>query len=607
MRWNARKATWAMSAALASTGLVSGEERFTLPSTTLIAPRSASPYTRVDTNTTNQFVEGAHRAASEADPKKLPSTNLEGLTLPLIPGLAPGTTEAGPVPRVVSGPAANVPGALTEKMAVNPWEDIPRSQVYPRAGTFLIPGKGPGFYSLLDQVSGNSREKPPALPYPAFALQPPSGFDADYRYLDKPDNTQVDVFDIAKRMHLTPDTMLTIGGQSSARYMNEVDSRLSRRENEYSLYRNRIWADVWYTDQFRVVGEFLSALSEGNDLDLLPIDKNPAAIQNLFVDANVGVYAGNPAYVRVGRQELLFGSQRLITTLDWANTRRTFEGVRGFWRSTSIDLDLFCVNPVLVDPNGHDDVDRDVKFFGAWATFRSTGQVADVYYLGLKDDNQTRDRFTPGPNAQRGTRDIHTLGGRYAGTEGPFLFDIEGMVQCGTAVGRDVKAHSYTLAAGYEWQKHAWRPQAWLGFDYASGTSDPTANVDRTFNQLFAFGHHFFGYLDLVGRQNVQDLYAQVAMFPENWITLLAQCHHFRLANSRDFLYNAAGRPTRRSATGIAGQDVGQEIDLLANVHLTPHQDVLIGYSKLFAGDFIKNTGPNVSPELFYMMYNFRW
>ena len=33
---------------------------------------------------------------------------------------------------------------------------------------------------------------PPAFPYPPFALQPPSGFDADYRYLDKPANTQVD-------------------------------------------------------------------------------------------------------------------------------------------------------------------------------------------------------------------------------------------------------------------------------------------------------------------------------------------------------------------------------------------------------------------------------
>jgi hypothetical protein len=33
----------------------------------------------------------------------------------------------------------------------------------------------------------------------------------------------------------------------------------------------------------------------------------------------------------------------------------------------------------------------------------------------------------------------------------------------------------------------------------------------------------------------------------------------------------------------------------------------LVGYSKLFAGDFIRATGPAVSPELLYVMYNFRW
>jgi hypothetical protein len=225
----------------------------------------------------------------------------------------------------------------------------------------------------------------------------------------------------------------------------------------------------------------------------------------------------------------------------------------------------------------------------------------------LNDDNRTRDRFVGGLNARAGTRDIHTIGGRFAGNEGPFLFDFEGMVQRGTAIGRDVEAYSYTLAAGYEWQKIHGRPQFWLGYDHASGTSDPLSGRDGTFNQLFAFGHRYFGYLDLVGRQNIQDLYAQVEVFPENWITLQAQFHKFSLASARDFLYNAAGRPTRRSALGFAGTDVGQEIDLLANFHLTTHQDLLIGYSKLFAGDFIRNSGPDVSPELFYLMYNFRW
>lgn len=606
MRWNAPKVAWTLLATLASSGLSVADEPFTLPSTTLTVPKPTSPYFRDYTNTTNQFVEGVFRTAADLEPKKIPPTKLEALTLPVVPGPALGPTESGPLPRVIASPDSIILGIVVEETFANPWADIPRSQLIPRAGTFLIPGKGPGTYSFLDFITNNYREKPPVFPYPPFALQTPSGFDADYRYLDKPDNTQTDPLDAIKRMHLTPDIMVTIGGQSSVRYMHEVDSRLASGVNEYSLYRNRVWVDAWYTEQFRVVGEFISALAYGNEKELLPIDKNTAAIQNLFVDVNVGTYGGNLAYVRVGRQELLFVSQRLISTADWANTRRTFEGVRGFWRSTSMDFDVFCVSPVIPDTTKQDDVDRDIKFLGAWATFRPVNQVVDVYYLGLQDDTLTGDRYVT--TAPKGKRDIHTFGARYAGNEGPFLFDIEGMVQGGTAVDRNVEAHAYTLSAGYELQEHAWRPQFWLGYDYASGTGDPTLGAkDRTFNQLFAFGHYYFGYLDLVGRQNIQDCYGQVALYPHNWITVLAQYHHFRLAKSRDFLYNAAGKPTRRSATGAAGQDVGQEIDLLANIHLTPHQDVLIGYSKLFAGDFIKNTGAKVSPELLYVMYNLRW
>jgi hypothetical protein len=318
--------------------------------------------------------------------------------------------------------------------------------------------------------------------------------------------------------------------------------------------------------------------------------------------------AGAPAYVRVGRQEMLFGSQRLVSTLDWANTRRTFEGVRGYWRSETFDFDAFWVYPVLIEPKKLDEAYTKIQFYGAWATARPVkGTFFDLYYLGLTDNNIVPDRYLPGAFAPRGTQEIHTLGARSAGNRESLLWDFEAMVQTGTYVRRDHHAYAYTASLGWEFTEHAWRPQVWAGYDYASGTSDPFGDESNTFHQLYPFGHYYFGYLDLVGRQNIEDLNIQLAVNPDNWITLVAQCHHFRLAEANDFLYNAAGAPTRRSLTGLAGRDVGNEIDFLANFHLTPHLDVLFGYSKLFAGDFIRRTGPDVSPELFYVMYNYRW
>lgn len=627
MRWIARrKAAWVVSAWMTAIGANQAEDPVRPPATETLHPVLLG-YEKAEPIGPPKAIAPEKIAAPKVIPPSAPAESFRPAN-PLPPVVPPPDvtssrrmriTSDGPIPIVeqpfesIAPPKERGPKPREVKPLAppspppNPWAKVPSVQVTPRLGNFLVPGSGSGYYSGLDQVTGSGHDKAPPQPYPPFALQPPSGFDADYRYLENPENTHHDIFDVLKRMHPSDDTMLTVGGQSSYRYMHEIDARLTAANNSYNLYRNRVWADFWYQDEFRVYGEFISALIAGNELPPLPIDENRADILNLFVEFKIGQFFGNPAYVRLGRQELLFGSQRLISTLDWANTRRTFEGARAYWRSEQIDFDVFGVRPVVIKPGDPDAANEDVKFYGAWLTFRpGKGQFIDLYCLGLSDDTYIQDPFR-GPNAPMGTQQIHTYGARVAGNEGPFLFDFEGMVQRGTYVNRDHKAYAYTAAVGYEFQEVHWRPQAWIGCDYASGTADPLSGDHKTFQQLYPFGHYYFGFIDQVGRQNIKDLNLQLAAYPKNWVTLVTQLHHFKLAEELDSLYNAAGRPIRRDPTGRAGKDVGHEIDFLANFHLTPHQDLLIGYSKLFAGDFLRATGPNVSPELFYFMYNLRW
>ena len=72
-------------------------------------------------------------------------------------------------------------------------------------------------------------------------------------------------------------------------------------------------------------------------------------------------------------------------------------------------------------------------------------------------------------------------------------------------------------------------------------------------------------------------------------------------------LYNAFGRPVRQDRTGAAGGDVGQEIDVIFNAHLTDRQDVLVTYSHFFPGAFIKATGPSNPGNAVYVQYSWRW
>lgn len=489
------------------------------------------------------------------------------------------------------------------------WKKVPRVRPFPRIGNFSVPPAGPGYYSALDRLRGECLKGPPKYPYPRFGLIQPSFFDVDnFSYLDDPKNTEHDFFDPLKRVRLGDNWLFVTGGDVRSRYENKYNDRLTQRDNNYTLYRTRVYGDLWYRDAFRVYAEYIGAWSVNQDLAPLPIDQNKSDLLNAFVDVKLADLDGSPAYVRVGRQELLFGSQRLISPLDWANTRRTFQGVRGFRQTEKWDFDLFWVQPVAINANKFDSVDNNQNFVGAWGTYRpKKGQAIDAYYLMLDNTNRVTQL-----GLQRGNFTRHTIGGRYVGAaeRNPnVLFDSETAFQFGSQSGRDVFAAMTTQGLGYNWKDARLTPTAWVYYDYASGGGE-TRGTAHTFNALFPFGHYYLGWIDQVGRMNIHDLNFHLYLYPNKWITTWLQFHNFWLADKSDALYNAAGNAIRRSPTGTAGSFVGHEIDLVLNFHLSKHADLLAGYSHLFGGTFLRNTASATAASqagFAFVQLSYRW
>jgi hypothetical protein len=457
-------------------------------------------------------------------------------------------------------------------------------------------------------LQDNERKGPPKWPYPRVGPIPPSFFDLDnFSYLDDPKNTEFDWSDRLHRIRFgSEDNWLFVtGGEIRSRYENRINDRLQQLDNDYTLSRVRTYGDLWYKDDFRLFVEYIGAWIGGEEL--LPVfrDENKSDFLNLFVDVKLAELGGDPAYVRIGRQELLFGSQRLISPLDWANARRPFQGVRGFRQTEKWDVDLFWVQPVNIQPNKLDSVDNNQNFAGIWSTYRpKKGQSIDAYYLML--DNANRQQQL---GVQRAPFTLHTFGGRLVGNEDQILYDTEAAMQLGTLDKRNVVAGMYTGGLGYWLKDTKWTPTVWAYYDYASG-GGADKGTSHTFNQLFPFGHYYMGWIDYVGRQNIHDLNFHLYVYPTKWVTSWVQFHNFWLASPSDALYNAAGNAIRRSATGKAGSHVGQELDLVTNFHLTTHTDLFLGYSYLWGGDFLKNTDPRNGTQnasFFFIQGSYKW
>lgn len=435
-------------------------------------------------------------------------------------------------------------------------------------------------------------------------------FNNDFSYLDAPGYVSHDPFDALKRIEAAPGTLLDLGGECRLRYHGEDNLRLDGRDNDYMLQRTRLYADVRHEDWLRFYGELIDSTIAFNRLPPRASEEDRADVLNLFVDARLGQAGAGALWARVGRQELDYGNQRLVAAAEWANDRITFDGVKLFWKDDKgWDVDAFWTRPVPFARIGDGaeqnfrPADPTEQFMGLYAVYHGLkDQTVDLYFLRLE-----RDRPAARGDPPLVRFDANTLGGRWQGRRGDWLWEAEGGFQLGRFAGDGQAAGFSVTGVGYQWKRLLWAPTAWLYYDWASGDADPADGRRGTFNQFFAQTHRFLGEADIVGRQNVEDLNFLLTAKPHDRLTLIAEGHLFRLAQARDALYSNGGTAVRFDPTGAAGADLGRELDFTARARLNLHAELLVTYGHFFAGRFLARTGVGADSDFVYTQLGFKF
>lgn len=379
---------------------------------------------------------------------------------------------------------------------------------------------------------------------------------------------------------------LDVGGQLRLRHHHEEGmgqditgpgvTRFQDSNHDFLLTRLRLYTNWQANEWLRIYQEGILAdvTDDGGTYLPRPIDRNYGDFLNLFAELKLV----DEASVRVGRQELLFGAERLISPLDWANTRRTFDGVRGIFRGDGWTSDPFYTFVVPVDPNDLDEPDYDQSFYGVYNTYTAVEDLTiDSYYIGY--DNQN-----PGADGS-GDFSIHTLGVRlFATLTDDWMFEFEGGPQFGrqSGLGVDHEAGFATAGVGRKLGSVLpWSPTLWCYYDYASGNT-PGGDFNR-FNQLFPLAHKYFGFIDAVQRSNVEAPNVLLTMSPNQDWSLLFWYWHFMANQENDIVPSIGGTPPQSTASS----DFGDELDITAKRALGPRSNILFGYSHLWRGNKI--------------------
>ncbi len=259
---------------------------------------------------------------------------------------------------------------------------------------------------------------------------------------------------------------------------------------------------------------------------------------------------------KIGRQQLVYGDQRLIGHLEWLDQGRVFDALVFKVKWNSGQLDLF--GSVFTPQNDGNLRAGATTFSGIYNTmhFLNKAIVWDVYLLGLIDTNEARipgktedddvpvddPAYDPGNDPNKVSREIGTVGTRLRYNHKIIQTGFEAAAQFGSADQRnnidqvagavhvDIKAVIPVFS----------KPFIALEFNWASGDEDPGDGQSNKFNNLFPTNHIFYGHMDKAAWSNTLNWAIRTGFKPAKYFAMNLDYWFIAKANSADYWYDAS-------------------------------------------------------------------
>ncbi|KQB43542.1 alginate export family protein [Flavobacterium aquidurense] len=331
-------------------------------------------------------------------------------------------------------------------------------------------------------------------------------YDDDVTYL-KTDSTKsayekIKYIPLSKNSHY----FATIGGEARWQYTYTVNDKWGDDSDEgdgYLLSRYLLHADI-HLGVFRTFFELQSSLANSK-IDPSPVDENQLDIHQAFLDIDFIHDKNEQLTLRSGRQEMMYGSQRLVAVREGPNNRLAFDGMKLFYKKNNWQTDAFFTHPVANKIGTfNDEFNENAKFWGSYTVIHKVPFIEniDLYYLGLWKNRSVFDDAI-------GEENRHSIGTRIWKNKGNWKYDFEGLYQFGKINQKTISAWTLSSFACYTFENVKFSPEIGLKTEIISGDKNSGDDHLETFNPLYPRGA-YFGLVALIGPSNLIDIHPSI-------------------------------------------------------------------------------------------------
>jgi hypothetical protein len=428
----------------------------------------------------------------------------------------------------------------------------------------------------------------------------------NWSFLSDPTLRQ-DFWDPIKYIRLRPDGwFVSLGGEVREVFEQVGNDNWGKQPytNTFFLQRYMLHSDWHLGDHFRTFIQLKSGLEAFRTGGPRPIDEKKLDFEAAFVELST---SGKENWIalRVGRQELNYGSGRLVSVREGPNVRQSFDGAKVRSKLGAWFVDGFAARPDLDKPGFFNNApDHRTTFWGIYASRPKQGGFSvDTYYLGLDRKQVTFNRGT----AQEVR---HTLGARLwrpiETKESGWDLDYEGVWQFGAFGSDSIRAWTFASENGYSMPNIPLKPRFSVKADISSG-DDPRKNTLGTFNPIFPVGNYFGVIADTgPGPVNFIDVHPRLQTQLPHGVTVSTDLVVQWRENVHDGVYAVPGFllvPAGESRARFVGYRPGVEVRWQIDRHAYLQAD----YGVFYAGQFLKQASPgrNLNYMAFWAGYKF--